>query len=160
MFALKLRNFLHSHDRMCFYHPHSVYYFLILQLILSCHGYPLDESLPGRFPEAVLSGVNSLRVVRVHPRIKVGLQLLDSGVDFLSDSDSVELILHGSIKSFADTVCLWAFRLNFGMLYVLHSQIQFIFMIFSVSAVFRSPVCKHTHQFQVMLLEKRNAPIV
>ncbi len=32
-------------------------------------------------------------------------------------------------------------------------------MVFSVSAVFRTPVREHTHRFQVMLLEKRNDPI-
>ncbi len=33
-------------------------------------------------------------------------------------------------------------------------------MIFSVSAVFRAPVREHTHEFQVMLLEKRNNSVI
>ncbi len=33
-------------------------------------------------------------------------------------------------------------------------------MVFSVSAVFRTPVSEHTHELQVMLLEKRNNPVV
>ena len=45
------------------------------------------------FPETVLPGVCSSRVVRVHPRIKVCLLLLNVGVDFLSECDSIELIL-------------------------------------------------------------------
>ncbi len=85
------------------------YYFLILQLILSCDGDLFDKSLHGRFSETILSGVSSLRVVRVHPRIKIGLQLLDRDVDFLSESDGIELILHGSVKPFTNTVCLRIF---------------------------------------------------
>lgn len=43
---------------------------------------------------------------------------------------------------------------------VFHSQIRFILVIFSVSAVFRSSICEHMHQYQVLLREKRNSPIV
>ena len=102
----------------------------------------------------------SLGIVGVHPRIKVCLQLFDRGIDLNLECNSIELILHGSVKSFTYTVCQRAFRLNLGMINVFHSQIQFILMIFSISAVFRSSICYHTHQFQVMLIEKRNNPIV
>ncbi len=89
-----------------------MHYFLILQSVFPCHGDTFDKSLHGRLSETVLSGMNPLRVVSVHPRIEVGLQLLDRGVEFLSESDGIELILHGSVESFADTVCLRTFRLD------------------------------------------------
>ncbi len=89
-----------------------LYYFQILQLVFPCNGNTFDKSLHGRFSETELSGVRSLRVVSVHPRIKVGLQLLDRGVYSLSEGDGIELILHGSVKPFTDTVCLRAFRLD------------------------------------------------
>lgn len=85
-----------------------------MQLVFPYDGDSFYKSLHGRFPETVFYGVCSFRVVRVHPRIKVSLQLFDSCIDSLFECDSVELILHGcSVKSLADTVCLRAFRLDF-----------------------------------------------
>src|SRR3712207_3841817 len=83
-----------------------------------------------------------------------------SGIDFLSECDGIELVLHGSVEPFTDTVCLWTFCLDFRVVYILYSQIQLILMVFSVPAVFRAPISEHAHQLQVMLFEKRNDPIV
>ena len=121
------------------------YYFLILELVFPCYSDPFDKSLHGCFSETVLPGMCSFRVVKIHPRIKIGLQLFDRCIDFLSECDSIELILHSSVKSLTDTIYLWDFRLNPRMINVLHSQIQFILVIFPVSAVFRPSVCEHTH---------------
>ncbi len=46
------------------------------------------------------------------------------------------------------------------MVYVLYSQIQLILMVFSVTTIFSSSIGKHTHQFQVMLLEKRHNSVI
>ena len=73
--------------------------FLILELVFPCDGNPFDKSLHGCFSETILPKVGSFRIIRVHPRIKVGLQLFDRCIDFLSECDSIELILHGSVKS-------------------------------------------------------------
>lgn len=102
----------------------------------------------------------SFRVVQVHPRIKVCLHLFNRSVDFLSECDSIELVLHGSVESLANAVCLRAFRLDFRMVYILHGQIQFILVVLPVSAVLRPSVCEHTHQLQVMLLEERHYPVI
>ena len=122
----------------CYINAIRFYCFLILEFVFPCDGNPFDKSLHGCFSETVLSGVGSLGVVGVHPRIEVCLQLLNRGIDFLSKCDCIELVLHGSVESLADAVCLRAFRLDFRVVYILHSQIQFIFVVFSVSAVFRS----------------------
>ena len=119
----------------CYINAIRFYCFLILEFVFPCDGNPFDKSLHGCFSETVLSGVGSLGVVGVHPRIEVCLQLLNRGIDFLSKCDCIELVLHGSVESLADAVCLRAFRLDFRVVYILHSQIQFIFVVFSVSAV-------------------------
>ncbi len=86
--------------------------FLILQLVFPCDGDTFNKSLHGSLSETVFSGMCPLRVVRVHLRIKIGLQLLDRGAEFLSESGGIEFILHGSVKPFTDTVSLRAFRLD------------------------------------------------
>ena len=46
-------------------------------------------------------------VVRVDPRVKIHLQLLDRRVDFLAERDLVELIQDGLVEPLADPVGLW-----------------------------------------------------
>ena len=82
------------------------------------------------------------------------------GVYLLSESDGVEFVLDSPVEAFTDAVCLRALGLDLGMVDVLDGQIQFVFMCFPVSAVFGSPVREHPHQFQVMLLEERNHPVI
>ena len=89
-----------------------------MEFVFPCDGNPFDKSLHGCFSETVLSGVGSLGVVGVHPRIEVCLQLLNRGIDFLSKCDCIELVLHGSVESLADAVCLRAFRLDFRVVYI------------------------------------------
>lgn len=108
----------------CYINAIRFYCFLILEFVFPCDGNPFDKSLHGCFSETVLSGVGSLGVVGVHPRIEVCLQLLNRGIDFLSKCDCIELVLHGSVESLADAVCLRAFRLDFRVVYILHSQIR------------------------------------
>lgn len=101
-----------------------------------------------------------MRVIGVHPSVKVCLQLFYRGVYLLPESDGVEFVLDSPVEAFTDAVCLRALGLDLGMVYVLDGQIQFVFMCFPVSAVFGSPVREHPHQFQVMLLEERNHPVI
>ena len=137
-----------------------MYFPCILQLIFPCHLYSFEESLHGCLPETVFPGVRPLRVIRVHPSVKVCLQLFYRGVYLLSESDGVEFVLGSPVEAFTDAVCLRALGLDLGMVDVLDGQIQFVFMCFPVSAVFGSPVREHPHQFQVMLLEERNHPVI
>ena len=137
-----------------------MYFPCILQLIFPCHLYSFEESLHGCLPETVFPGVRPLRVIRVHPSVKVCLQLFYRGVYLLSESDGVEFVLDSPVEAFTDAVCLRTLGLDFGVINVLDGQIQLVFMCFPVSAVFGSPVREHPHQFQVVLLEEGNHPVI
>ena len=50
-------------------------------------------------------------VIRVHPDIKVILQLFDKCIYFLSESNSIELILHGSVETLTNVVVCGLFAL-------------------------------------------------
>ena len=132
----------------------------ILYLIFSCYSYSINESLHRCLAKTELSGVCSLRVVGVHPYIRVRLQLFDRSVDFLSERNSIEFVLDGSIESLTNTVCLRTFSLDFGMIHVFYGRIKFVLVSFPVSAIFSSSVREHTHKFQIVLFEKRNNPII
>ena len=45
-------------------------------------------------------------VVRRHPTIEIILQLVDGSIDFLAERHAIELIEHGSMEAFADSIGL------------------------------------------------------
>lgn len=80
-------------------------------------------------------------------------------IDFLFGRDRTEPVLHSPVESFADTVYLRAFRLDFEMAYILYCQIQPILMVLPVLTIFRSPVRELAHESQTMLPEERDSTI-
>ena len=69
----------------------------------------------GVFPKQYFPGVRPLRVIGVHPSVKVCLQLFYRGVYLLSESDGVEFVLDSPVEAFTDAVCLRALGLDLGM---------------------------------------------
>lgn len=59
-----------------------------------------------------------MRVIGVHPSVKVCLQLFYRGVYLLSESDGVEFVLDSPVEAFTDAVCLRALGLDLGMVHV------------------------------------------
>ena len=47
-----------------------------------------------------------------------------------AEGDSIELILHGPVKAFAESVGLWMANFCFAVIDVLQLQVKLIFMVF------------------------------
>jgi len=84
--------------------------------------------------------MGSFLIVECDPFVGVQLHVFYTCIDFFSEGDSIEFFLHGSMEAFADTVCLWAFRLGFSVVNVFDTQIELKFMVFPVATVFRASV--------------------
>ena len=54
-------------------------------------------------------------VVLLHPGIEIPLQLVDGAVDFLAERDAIELVEHGAMEAFADSIGLRALGLGTGV---------------------------------------------
>ena len=100
--SAKIRNYSRSHNLMSRLLAHQVVFSCILQLISPCHLHSFEESLHGRFPETVFPRVRPLGVIRVHPSVKVCLQLFCRGVYLLSESDGVGFVLDSPVEAFTD----------------------------------------------------------
>ena len=87
---------------------------------LSGHGGGVKEGLHRRASEAPSPLMGPDLVVFAHPRIQIGLQLVDGRVDALSEGDAVELVQDGFVEALADAVGLRAFHLGPRVIDVLH----------------------------------------
>jgi len=104
--------------------------------------------------------MGTLVVILVDPSIQILLKLFQGRVDLLPESDGIELILDGSMEAFTDPVSLRRPGLRPSVIDVLQSQIKLIFVMFPGSTVFGSPVGKVTEQRDLMLLKKRDYPVI
>ena len=62
-------------------------------------------------------------VIFDEPGIQIGLQLLDTPVNFLSEGDLIELFQGGLVKSLADTVGLRTLGFRLGVVDVFDRQV-------------------------------------
>jgi len=77
--------------------------------------------------------------------IKVRLEAGDQVVNLLAEDDATELVEHGLVQPFDDSVGLRRFGLGSGMVDVFQGQIQLVFVMLGVAAVFRAAVRQHTY---------------
>jgi hypothetical protein len=104
--------------------------------------------------------MRSLQVVVLHPRIEIGLQLLQCPIDLLPGRDPIELIQHGRMEPFAVPVGLGMPGLRARVIYIFHGQVQFILMPLGCAAVFGPTVGQDAEQRNRMRLKERQHPIM
>ena len=88
--------------------------------------------------------MRSLAIILIDPFIQIGLQFFDSCVNFLSESDLIELLQHRLVKSFADAVGLWASRFRLRVVDVLDRQVKLKLVMLPVSTIFRAAIGKNS----------------
>ena len=71
----------------------------------------------------------------VEPFIQIGLEFFDSCVNFLSESDLVELLEHCLVEPFADAVGLRASCFGFRVIDVLNGKVKLVLVMLAVAAV-------------------------
>lgn len=103
----------------------------------------IEESAHRRLAVAPAPLMLSFIVVLLEPRIKVRLQGRDRVVDLLAEDDAIELVEHGLVQPFDDPVGLRRLGLCSGVVDVLQGQIQLVFVMLGVAAVFGAAVCQH-----------------
>jgi hypothetical protein len=64
------------------------------------------------------------------------------------------------MKAFTDAIGLWPHCLGPGMIYIFYSQVKLVFMMFSCSTVFGSPVCQDSQQGYLILPIERQDFII
>ena len=99
--------------------------------------------------------VGALLIVDEHPFIKVGLQDVRRVVELLSERDPVELIQQRLVEALANTVGLRALHLGAGVVDVLDSEIQLIFVAIMSAAILGAAIGQNPVDAQIVLVEER-----
>ena len=87
--------------------------------------------------------MRTLIVVFGEPDIKIFLQLRDRAVELLAECNAVELIEQRLVEALANAVRLRAPRLSARVIDVLDREVELIFVVLGLAAIFRAPVGKH-----------------
>src|SRR4029077_12837689 len=70
------------------------------------------------------------------------------------------LIEHGSMKALADSIGLRALGLGAGVIDVLDGEIELVVVMLRVAAILGAAIRQHPAQYNAVLLEERQHPIV
>ena len=82
----------------------------------------------------MLSRVGALLIVRTHPLIYIGLQLIQRGVQLAPEGTGIKLILDGLMKPLADAIGLWTLCLGSRVVNPFEIQVQRKLMVLAVAA--------------------------
>lgn len=88
--------------------------------------------------------MRALLVVVGDPFIEICLKRFQSWVYLLSEGNSVELILHGSVLPFTDTIALGMTHFGLGVIDFLKLQIELVFVVFRSAIELSSPIGQHS----------------
>src|SRR5579872_5791121 len=99
-------------------------------------------------------------VVALDPRIEIGLKLGDRSIDLLAEDDAIELIEHHLVEALDDAIRLWALGLGAGVVDVLERQVELVFVVFRVAAIFRAAIGQHAGQLDLPRVIERHDVIV
>ena len=75
-------------------------------------------------------------IVTLDPGIEVGLEFGDRSIDLLAEDDAIELIEHRLVEPLDDAIRLRALGLGARMVDILERQIELIFVVLRVAAIF------------------------
>jgi len=99
-------------------------------------------------------------VVATDPVVEIDLQLCDRAIDLFPERDAVELVEDRLVKALDNSIRLWALGFGPGMIDVFDGQVEFVFVVLGVAAIFRAPVGQNAAEFDLLLLEEGHDAIV
>ncbi len=107
----------------------------------------------------MLARMPSLSIVSIDPFVHVSLQLLQTAIELAPERRGVKRILNGLVESLADAG-LWALGLATGVIDAFQIEIQGVFVMLPVAAVFAASIRQDSQQWNALLLVPRYQPIV
>ena len=89
-----------------------------------------------RLAEAPAALMRPYLVVTSDPFVEIVLQVRDRGIELLAERNTIELVQHSLVQALNDAIRLWILRLGPGMVDILHREIELVFMMLGIAAIF------------------------
>jgi len=104
--------------------------------------------------------VRPFLVIALDPIIEIALQVADRAIDLLAERHAIELVEDGLMEPLGDAIGLRALGLGARMVDVLDRQIELIFVVLRVAAIFRAAIGQHAAELHLVGVVERHDPIV
>src|SRR3984893_4741185 len=78
----------------------------------------------------------------------------------LSEGDAVELVQHCLVEALSDAIRLWTLRLGPGMVNIFHREIELVFVMLGITAIFGAAISQNTGELHFLFVEEGHDPIV
>src|SRR6202021_487207 len=96
-------------------------------------------------------------VVSLGPGIEVGLKFGDRSIDLLAEDDAIELIEHRLVEPLNDPIGLGPLGCGVRMVDILERQIELVFVMLGVAAIFRAAIGQHAAEpYLAGIIERRD----
>src|SRR6201982_44431 len=99
-------------------------------------------------------------IVTLDPGIEVGLEFGDRLIDLLAEDDAIELTEHRLVEPLNDAIRLRALGLGARMVDILERQIELVFVVLGVAAIFRAAIGQHAAEPYIPRIIERHDAIV
>ena len=103
----------------------------------------------------MLARMRSLSIVGIDPFVHIGLQLLQTVIELAPERGGIELVLNGLMEPLADAIGLRALDLGASVINTFQVQIQRVFVVFPVAAVFAASIGQDSQQCNALALYTR-----
>ena len=94
-------------------------------------------------------------VVALHPRIDVSLQFVERVIQLASECAGIELVLDRLMEALTDAIGLRVFGFGARVIDVLYRQLELIFVMLTLAAVFGSTIREDAQQRNLLLFKER-----
>ena len=96
--------------------------------------------------------MGALFVILRKPQVQILLQFFQVGVDFFSERHGIKFVLNGAVEPLTDAVGLGRLGLGLGMVDIFDGQVELIFVVFPVTAIFGAAVSQDTEKPDIMVV--------
>jgi len=84
--------------------------------------------------------MSPLDIVAADPVVEVGLQFGGRSEDLFPERDPVEFVEHRLVEALDNSIRLRALGLGARMVNILDRQIELVFVVLRIAAIFRAPI--------------------
>ena len=88
------------------------------------------------------------------------MQFADRAINLLAESHPVELVQHRLVEALDDPVRLRTLGLGPGMVDILHRQVELVFVVLGVAAIFGAAIGQHPAELHLLGIVERHHPII
>ena len=128
--------------------------------LLPCQDNGFFKSFHRRFTEAVSSAATPFVIIKIHPFIKIKSKVRMINILLFAERNSIELFLHCTMQTFADSVALQPADLSFAMFDSSNLLVRLVLMVFRSYFELSATINQDAKQWHFLVLKEWQYSVV